>query len=380
MNRLPVTFLHGVATDFNMVNIFLFSGDDESAIEIEAKKTIDRLIEDLSDPLSLEIIREDDEKPSEIILEDIIVSINTPSFFSDSKVVWVSNISFLATAGKSSVIKKKDPLGLGVAKISDLIENERLSDLSFVISGAGIDAKNILYKSCEKRGKVSIHKKPEISKKSWRRDVEVILWDRLKEREMTLSKESVDYLIESIGADTGKIANEVEKLYCFSGDSPSYSDVRAISTCNREAMFYALANTFGDRNAEDAFRTIQQLMSHTKDPEGSVIGQVRFLARYFLELLQAKLLMAHFRCKSASALANIIQDGQKTDLTEFRGNVILSKSFWQIKMISQQAIHYTGPELINAVHMIAEIDKMLVSSTLSRKLLLEFLALRIIKP
>lgn len=362
-----------------MGNVYLVSGDDGSAIEIEAKKIIDRLVDVESDPLSLEMIREDDEKSPELILDDIIVLIKTPSFFSSNRVIWLSNILFLAAAGKESAIKKRDPLGLAIEQIAELIESDCLSDISLVISGLGIDAKNVLYKSCEKAGKILIFKKPEIAKKAWRKDVEAVLNDRLKEHEMTLSKEAVDYLIECIGVDTGRIANEIEKLYCFAGNSPSYNDVRSICLGNREAVFYALANTFGDRNAEDAFNTIQQLMNHTKDPEGSVLGQVRFLARYFIELLQAKLLMAHLRCKNASTLASMIQDGHEVNLAGFEGNVILGKSFWQIKMIAQQAMQYTGQELIAAIRMIAEVDKMLVSSTLSKKLLLELLSLRIIK-
>ncbi len=372
-------FSHGVETDIDMGRLLLFTGDDESAVQIEAKKAVDILMKGQSDPLSLEIIREDNERSHEMILEDIIVSISTPSFFSNSRVIWLSNISFLATAGKDAVVKKKDTLGLGVVKISHLIDHESFSDLSLVVSGLGFDAKNVLYRSCDKSGRVFDFKKPELSKKSWRMDVEIVLRERLKERQMVLSRESVDYLVESIGVDTGRIANEVEKLYCYAGQSPSFSDVKVISTCNRDAVFYALANTIGDRNVEDAFKTIRQLMNRTKDPEGSVIGQVRYIARYFIELLQAKLLMAHFNCRNASALSNFIQENRDNDLTEFEGNVILSKSSWQVKKIARQAMKYSGPELIRAIRMIAEIDKMSVSSTLSRRLLLEFLTLRIIK-
>ena len=331
-----------------------------------------------SDDLSLEIFTDDDEKSPERIVTDMLISLQTPPFLGTEKTIWLQNVSFLENEGGASALKQKDPLTTALARIAEFIASDFPEDLVLVISGKGVSEKRRLFKSCSENGKVFIFNKPDLSRKSWRQEVEKIIRNRMTEREMRLTNESINYLIEVIGVDTGRIGNEIEKLFCYAGTSPSIKEVQDVCTGSRETVFFALSNALGTKNIDTVFSTITQLLGHSKEPEGLIIGQIRFLGRYFTDLLQAKLLMFFLKTRSADALSRAIQQMNDEEKNRFHGNTMLSKQIWQVKSIAQQASRYTGPELIHAIKLLAEADKLLVSSSLSRTFILEFLALRIL--
>ncbi len=92
-----------------MNKINLITGDDPFAIQEFAKKLVQcKLVED-QDELSIEIYKEDENKSQLQIIEDVLISLQTPPFLVSKKTLWLQNLTILSefkssTPGKKSMI------------------------------------------------------------------------------------------------------------------------------------------------------------------------------------------------------------------------------------------------------------------------------------
>ncbi len=359
-----------------MKPVYLVTGSDWSAIRGEAAKVVGQLTGGSDDAFALEVYKESDDKNPEEIVSDLLSSLKTPSFLGGSKTVWLQHVGFLASESTARD-KKKDPLVAALAQLAAFIADAYPDDIQLVISGAGASPAKPLYKACSSVGKVLQFTKPDLRQRNWRRDVQLVIRRELDNRGMVLSPASVDYLVEVVGVDTERIACEIEKLICYAGERPTYDEVATICVGNREAVFYALSNAVGERNIAAVFKTISQILGHSRDPENLVVGQVRFLARFFTELLHAKVLMSVFGVRYGMQLPDRLEHLSSDERGPYTNNLMFTKKAGQMKMIAKQAERFTGQELVHAINLLADADRRLVSSNLSNRLILEKLTLEI---
>ncbi|MFT5126539.1 MAG: DNA polymerase III delta subunit [Rhodothermales bacterium] len=352
-----------------MATILLFTGSDEPTVRQKAKAAVAKLAGPEPDDFSFEIHKESDELPPEQIINELASSLLTPSMFGGSKTVWLSGFTLF---DKESC---KTPLGDALARLAELISEGLPEEINLVMSGKGIDKRRKIYKAVNSVGKVHYFDKPELRNFRWREEVGKIIAQQAAERRMTLPVGAVEYLTEVVGVDTARIASEMEKIFCYSGTQPALDQIQEICVGNREALFFALSDAFGKRDINMAIRTMSQYLSHVKDPEGAVIGQVRLLSKYFRQLLHAKLLMTQLRVRSGE-LGNAI--GRLGKDSPYSYNSLVGGSPWLVKRIAAQADKYSGAELVRAIGLLARFDKSLVSSPLPRRTLLETLAVQII--
>ncbi len=361
-----------------MYSIYLITGDDDARIRAEAKKRIEQLSKTSGDQFALEVHKESDDLLPQQVIDDVVISLLTPPFLTPQKLIWLQNISFLSDEGGDAALQKRIPLALAFAKLAETIGTHDSGDIMLIISGPGADPKKRLYKACKEKGNVTFLTQPNLRKKRWRQEVSQLIDAEVSEHGMQLSRESKEYLIDVVGVDTGRIKSEVEKLHCYAGSQVTFEQVREICVGNREANYFALSNAFGERNINSVFKTIAQLVDRTKESEYMIIGQIRFLAGFFNEMLQAKLLMTYLKIRSGANLTQRVKALGAQIKPELKGVSILSKPDWQVKNVAAQASRYSGPELVRAIGLLAKADKNLVSSTLSSRMILEMLAIQIV--
>jgi DNA polymerase III delta subunit len=352
-----------------MSTILLFTGSDEPTVRQKAKAAVAKLTGPEPDDFSFEVHKESDQLPPEQIINDLASSLLTPSMFGGNKTVWLSGFTLFDKEGG------KNPLGEALGRLADLIAEGLPEEINLVISGKGIDKRRKLYKACNAVGKVQVFDQPELRNYRWREQVAQIISEQAALRRMTLPVGALEYLTEVVGVDTARIANEMEKIYCYAGTQPNLEQIRELCVGNREALFFALSDAFGTRDINLAIRTMSQYLSHVKDPEGAVIGQVRLLSKHFRQLLHAKLLMTQLNVR-AHELGNAV--GRIAGDPAYAYNSLVGGSPWLIKRIAGQAERYSGPELVRAIALLGRFDKSLVSSPLPRRTLLETLAVQII--
>ncbi len=351
--------------------VYLITGSDDSTIAEAAKKLVHQIGDD--DPFSFEVYEENEEKAAAQVVAEVIASIMTPSMFGGAKTVWLRN--FEALAGTPL----PEALTGNVKRLAEIISDEFPPDVTLVIDGPGIAQKQLLA-ACKAAGKVEIHKRPEITSRNWRREVAHLIGQACGQRGMVLAPESIDYLLEVIGVQTGRVQGEIEKIFCYAGAGPTLAQVQDVCTGNREAVYYALSNAFGDRDLQAAYDAIMQLMANHKNPESCAIGLIRQAAKFFHQLLEAKLLCGTLKVRRPQQLAGAIEKMTPEHEALFKHYGLREKSDWLINKTAGQAARYSGPELVGAVAILAEADRYNVSSSLPRRLVLEALAARVISP
>jgi DNA polymerase III delta subunit len=353
--------------------VYLITGNDESTIANEAKKLVQKVSGADADAFALEIYKENEEQAPAQVLADVIASVMTPSMFGGAKTVWLQN--FMAFTETSVA----EPVLTNAKRLAEIIAADFPTDVTLVINGPGINQKQLLG-ACKSTGTVQTLKRPEISDRGWKRDVAGLVDKACTERGMKLQRDAIDYLLEVIGVQTGRVENEIEKIFCYAGAEPSLQEVQAVCTGNREAAYFALNNAFGDRDLAGAYAAITQVMANHKNPESIAIGLIRQASRLFEQLLQARVLMQSLKVENPKQLAGVVARMDAAEKSRFKAYPLLGKSDWLIGKVAVQAKQYTGPELVQALSLLAEADRYNVSSALPRRLVLEALALRVISP
>ena len=361
-----------------MENVYLVTGEDACAIHEKAEELIHKLTDGNADAFSLEIYKESEELNSTQVIKEILISLSTPPFFGSTKTIWYQNLPFSANESNLRSANDEHPFTRSLKRLANIINTSFTSEITLVISGLGVNPKSPLYEACSKVGKVFSLAKPDLNSRSWRNDVRRIIQEKATKLKMKLSNDVFEYLLEVIGVDTSRINSEIEKIYCCAGQTPSLKQVQDLCTGNREAVFYALSNALGARDVNLALKTIVQMIGHSKEPDSLVIGQIRYLGRYVSELIQTKILMSYYKAKTGDHLSSAVARMGEEDKKRFKNNVILSKNNWRIRTLGSHAEKYSGLELIRSILLLGEADKMVVSSNLPRRFILEMLVLRII--
>jgi DNA polymerase III delta subunit len=357
--------------------VSLISGDDVDRIGETARKIVDKYTGGNEDPFTFEVVREAEGGPPEAALESCLNAILTPSFMGGVKTVWLQDCSVFDQDRGAAGIKSGEPVSIAFGRLADLIESGFPADVNLVVSGKGINKRVRFYKVCSEHVTVKMLDKPDLGSRQWRGQVERIIRAGAQDHGLKVDHATVEYLIEVIGVDTGRIPQELEKLVCFAGSSPTLEDARAVCTGSRDAVFYALNNALGDRDLKAAYRVIEQLVSHSRDEDSAALGLVRRAGAFFKDLLDAKLLMIALGARSPEALKRALE-GKDKRLAEHKNSAVAKMHPFRAMNIARQASNYRGSELVEAVGTLNEAGKRMVSTSLPKRFVLEHMVASIV--
>ncbi len=362
-----------------MKPVYLITGDDEPSIEDRARKLVLQLAGPEADDFTLEVIKESPDQNAEQTIKSLLEAVHTPSFLGAQKTICLHNFSaFSDEPAKSKKDKQLNTVGRCLRQLADFIENEFPPDISLILSGPAIDKRKRLYKICSELGKVEEHKKPDLKDRRWRDKVAALINGQAKERGMTLDRRSVEYLLEVIGVDTGRIGMEMEKLFCYAGAEPALEQIREVCTGSRDAYFFALADALGRRHLDDALEALAQTMAHARNEDSECIRLIRMTANYFRKLLHAKIAAAVLKTKDGRGLAGAVKRMSESQAERLAGNQVLSMGDWQLRNTGELIGNYRGHELQAAIARFGAADRSMVSSSLPKRLVLETLIVSII--
>jgi DNA polymerase III delta subunit len=358
-------------------NLVLITGDDEDLIRKKTNEVISSVAGENADEFSLDILRESDDTTPIGIMGDLIKSIQTPSFFGQ-KTVCLQNSSFLDREGSKT---DKSPLSREFQALAEIISNGIPADIFLIVSGAGLDSRKFLHKSCTKAG-AEIHsfKKLQLSGK-WQDQVQGLIRAAAQSKNINLTGRAVEYLCEVIGTETGRIESELEKIICACPDLQTidYTDIVDICTGNASTAIWAFSNALGDRQLKNAYKAVDNIIHQSKDQEGVVMSLLYQTATHFRTLLKIKILMQQASLRGPDAMYSFLKSMTPQNKEKFKNNEIIKMHPYRAKIMSQSASLFTGQELIKIINYITTANRKLVSSAIPRRMLLEQLALMIIK-
>jgi len=357
--------------------LLLLTGDDAATIAEEAHKAVEKLVGKEPDDFALEVFRTGDDRDALTVLGDLIGSVMTPPFLGGDKTVWLQNFGEFESEATASA-KNPSPLAKALARLAEVISAGLPEDVNLILSGPDVDAKKALAAACKAKGKVQAFSRPVLTSRDWQREVERLLRLRADERGMRLAGPVLEYLVEVIGVDTGRLTQEVEKLYCYAGDAPTLEQAKDVCIGTREAGPFALSNAFGRRDLNEVMTVISQTLENTKAEDSACLVMTRQMGMVFRRMLHARLLMSYFKLRNPFDLPAAVRNMQPAEKEQYRGNMLFSMGDFQMRNVARDSESYAPQELLEILSWLADMDKLNVSSSLPRRLALETLALRII--
>lgn len=368
-----------------MDKLFLITGNDDFAIKNKALEIITSLCgtEPENNP-ALEIIHGDsDELKPKTILSEFLNSINTPAFLGSHKTAWLKHFSHFELA-KSKDGEKRS----GKNEISDLVEfiNGGIpDDLNIVIDGPELDRRTSIFKACQKHGQIFYFEKLDISSRNLAESLSKKILDFYMEKNMRISQDAVNFLIESVGSDTSRLYSEMEKLFCYVAPNSSISleDCQTICSRTPEAAGWALADTVAERNTRQAFKAINTLVDQIRqeksrsNPELSILNTV---IKRFQDIIGVKtdaiLLSLNPGC-SYPQFRSSVESPPPDIKAQLKDSILLKSHPYRAWKLFNESVNFTEKELASAFSVLLEVNRQFVSGAASPRIILEQAVMKI---
>ena len=128
-------------------NLYLFYGNDEYLVSLNARKKVDEVCPESEQTLSLEIIDGDAGKIDDAVagLDRCLAAFRTVGLFGGDKVVWLRNATFF----KNAVIMKNEQVKRLLGELASDIKAGLAEGQFLIISAPGIDKRAAFYKAVD---------------------------------------------------------------------------------------------------------------------------------------------------------------------------------------------------------------------------------------
>ena len=252
-------------------SVYLFYGNDEYLVGLNARKKVDEICPSSEQSLSLEAIAGGAAKIDDAVavLDQCVAAFRTVGLFGGKKVVWFRDVSFF----KNAVIMKNERVKRLLGELTSDIKAGLAADQFLIISAPGIDKRSAFYKTVMAAGEVEEYAIPERDYEA--RPVALKRAISLFKREgFSIDSAAVDAFVEKTGFETRQIMNEVEKMVLFKGDEKTISieDVQTITSASSEAIAWDFTDAVAERKLGEAIRLFRQLIFQKENPVRLIIA------------------------------------------------------------------------------------------------------------
>ncbi|MCF6176429.1 MAG: DNA polymerase III subunit delta [Victivallaceae bacterium] len=359
--------------------LFLISGDDEFAIKAKSRDLIRELCgnEPENNPDLEIIIGDSDELKPDEILVSLLSALTTPPFLSPQKFIWLKHFthfkSILGGKARVAVTELMD-------KVTAFIKNGIPEDIVFIIDGPELDQRKAFSKACKKTGELFFFKKTDIADKEFTQNQFQRIDDICRKAGKQIDRRAMQFLVETVGGDSGRLQMELDKIICFVDDNQGITlDVcQKIASRTPEALSWEFANCLTERKLASAFEVIAILveqMRATGRNSGLELALLSQAVRVFQEMIQTKSAMVQLNISRPNkSYFYSIPDEIKQ---QYPDNTLLKLHPFRAFKMCENATQFTDRELGNALRVLIDTNRKLVSGGSEPRIALEQLVVAI---
>ena len=367
-------------SDNSTVNrLFLISGNDEFAIKAKSRDLIRELCgNDPEDNPDLEIILgdSDDLKPEEI-LSALLSSLTTPPFLSPQKFIWLKHFTHfkIIMSGKA-----KAAINDLMDQVTEFIKNGIPEDIVLIIDGAEIDQRKAFTKACKKTGELFMFKKADLTDKDFTQNQFQRIDDICHKVGKQIDRRAMQFLVETVGGDAGRLQMELDKIICFVADDQpiTLNDCQKIASRTPEALSWEFANCLTERKLSGAFEVIAILVEQMRASgrnTGLELALLSQAVRVFQEMIQTKSAMVQLNIsRPGKSYFYSIPDEIKE---QYPSNMLLKLHPFRAFKMCENATLFSDRELGNALRVLIDTNRKLVSGGSEPRIALEQLVVAI---
>lgn len=370
----------GPNKDTSLHPVVLLAGEDDHAIPARAREilaawnqagpadqeTIDGSVTNANDALR--------------VLGRLREAIQTLPFPGMSKIVWLRHCNFIGEERTSEARAVVDDL----TALADELKRFKWDGVRLLITTGKIDKRRAFYKTLEKLGTVESYAALSPDSKDWEITAERLVTHHAQGQGKRFSDEALGELIARVGPNASQLTSETEKLCLFLGDRTDIQthDVEQVVTRQKHAKAFALAEALGDRNLRALLNALDDELWETRqDSERSEIGLLYGVISKVRILILISELLRLDKLKPSRDFNSFKRDLEKLDPAEMpadrRFNPLSINPYPLFKALPQ-ARRYSQAELVQAMELLLECNRKLVSSSLDSTLVLQQTLIRIV--
>lgn len=353
-----------------MGRVYIISGDDDFARKQRAREVVTEVCrcDEPEKADHVEIVQGDlPELKLEVIASRFLDALLTPPFLAPEKVVWLRHHPDLDTFNN-------DNAPAAVKEAAAFLAGGLPGELSVVIDGPGLDKRKTFCKNILKNdGVIEVCSVAKSTDRNFAESRRNVLNEFSKRTGKRLRGEVIQFLTEVIGGDSGILANELEKLACYTGNNPEITidDCRAIVSRTPEAVIWEYTEAIQAGRKDAALHSLA-LLSRTPE-QGLELKLIALLSNSFqkaLNLRQAMLELGISR-PSPGAFENLSEE-QKA---RFPGNPLIKLHPYRAFKMCESAVKIDGAALARKLTLIRNANRALVSGGGDSRIILEQLTI-----
>ena len=271
--------------------LYVICGDDDFARKERARRCVEALLDgDIDGNPALEAVSGDGDANWEAAAGEFLSILRTPPFLEPHRVVWLRHYDELDRLGDA----KKGSVFAEVAEF--LLAPERPDDTDIVIDGRSLDLRKGFAKKLKAAGAVienfNSGRPGDRNQTASRRQTIEEFFGAGQKR---IAPDACQYLLDTIGGDSGNLRMELEKLFAYAGDAATITldDCRAVTSRTPEALGWEFTSAIGEGRLAQSLELLGQLLD-SGVAEFQIIGMI---ASDHQKMVQTKLAMSELGLK-----------------------------------------------------------------------------------
>lgn len=353
-------------------------GSDEGEVKRHARQLAGEMAPAGAGDLGCEVIdgSADNVDQATLRIHETIDALLTLPFFGGDKLVWLKNANFMGdnvTGRAPSVLE-------ALEKLAQTLGKGLPGGVRFLLSAPEIDKRRSFYKALGKVAKLLVFDKLDTSRSGWEEEAASIVRDRAEALGLRLRGEAQELFILLTGGDSRQIANELEKLDLYLGETRrevTPADVRLMVPASRAGVVFELGNALAARDLKQSLALIDQLLFQGETAIAILLVAIIPTVR---NLLMAKDLMQRHRLSRPAApfhftaTLNRLPSGATDHLPRKKDGTL---NTYALGIAATGAHRYEIAELKAAMEKCLEANVALVSSSVEARIVLSELVVRI---
>jgi len=357
-------------------NVYLFYGNDEYLVGLNARQKVDEICPEAEQALSLEVIDGGAAKIDDAVaaLDQCVAAFRTVGLFGGKKVAWFRGASFL----KNAVIMKNEQVKRLLGELVSDIKAGLADDQFLIMSAPGIDKRSAFYKAVKEAGEIAEYDIPERDYEA--RPLALKRTVSLFKREgYSVDPAAADAFVDRTGYETRQIMNEVEKMVLFKGGDKTITsdDVQIITSVSGEAMAWDFTDAIAERKLGDAIRIFRQLLFQKQ----TAIGLIIQIESLFQNLLRFKEYMEAGWVRMNGNRIQWSNDPEVDDYFSEMPDDPRKMHWYRAGKFANQAAPYTVRRLAASKRLVVDThERMLSEGSIPHELMLETLLAKLCAP
>jgi len=352
-----------------MAELHVISGDDDFARKERTRQRVAALLGgEVDGNPALEIVAGDGDATPEQAAAEFLAVLRTPPFLEPHRVVWLRHFDELDRFGDAKA-------GTVFAEVAEMLTaKERPDDTDIVLDGRTLDQRKSFAKKLKAAGAVlencATARPNDRNQAAFRkRGVE----DFFAAEGKRIDPVACQYLLETIGGDSGTFRMELDKLLAYVGSAErvTLDDCRAVTSRTPEALGWEFSGAVADGKLSAALRILGELLDSGVF-ELQILG---ILASDCQKMVQTRLAMkelgiARVNPRTFDTLPEDVRAAAPN-------NPLLKLHPYRAFKLCEGAARLPETELARRLKLIRDAGRMLVSSSMDKRLVLEQLVMNI---